>query len=145
MGDELAALAVLEGGGNADLDAELVRLVRLALADALHLGRVQAVDLGAALSALLSAHTLCQAQQRGEFGFEPGITVDLAGNVPDDAAEIGLERAQSPVGALELLGMGVTLMLDQGELANPRIRSVAQPILRPAGASQPICETPTAS
>src|SRR2546428_10799441 len=25
MGDELAALAVLEGGGNADLDAELVR------------------------------------------------------------------------------------------------------------------------
>ena len=35
MGDELAALAVLEGGGNAHLDAELVRLVRLALADAL--------------------------------------------------------------------------------------------------------------
>jgi hypothetical protein len=34
-------------------------------------------------------------------------------NVPDDAAWIGLERAQSPVGALELLGMGVTLMLDQ--------------------------------
>ena len=34
--------AALEGGGNADLDAELVRLVRLALADALHLGRVQA-------------------------------------------------------------------------------------------------------
>jgi hypothetical protein len=29
MGDELAALAVLEGSGNADLDAELVRLVRL--------------------------------------------------------------------------------------------------------------------
>ena len=43
VGDELAALAVLEGGGNADLDTELVRLVRLALADALHLGRVQAV------------------------------------------------------------------------------------------------------
>jgi len=38
MGDELAALAVLEGGGNADLDAELVRLVGLTLADALHFG-----------------------------------------------------------------------------------------------------------
>ena len=121
MGDELAALAVLESGGNADLDAELVRLVRLALADALHLGRVQAVDLGAALSALLSAHPPRQAQQPGEFGFEPMISVDLAGNVPDDAAEIGLERAQSPVGAPELLGMGVTLMLDQGELADPRV------------------------
>src|SRR5258706_3813786 len=56
MDDELTALAVLEGGGNADLDAELVRLVRLALADALHLGCVQAVDLGTALSALLSTH-----------------------------------------------------------------------------------------
>jgi hypothetical protein len=86
MGDELTALAVLESG-NADLDAELVRFVRLALADALHLGRVQAVDLGTALSALLSAHPPRQAQQPGEFGFEPGIAVDLAGNVPDDIDE----------------------------------------------------------
>src|ERR1700726_3882318 len=82
MDDELTALAVLEGGGNADLDAELVRLVRLALADALHLGCVQAVDLGTALSALLSAHTPSQAQQEGKFGFETGIAVDLAGNAP---------------------------------------------------------------
>jgi hypothetical protein len=80
MGDELTALAVLESGGNADLDAELVRFVRLALADALHLGRVQAVDLGTALSALLSTHPPRQAQQPGEFGFEPGIAArsDLA-------------------------------------------------------------------
>ena len=71
VGDELAALAVLEGGGNADLDAELVRLVRLAFADALHLGSVQAVDLGAALSALLSAHPPRQAQQLSEHRLEP--------------------------------------------------------------------------
>ena len=56
MGDELAALAVLEGGGNADLDAELVRLVGLALTDAFHFGCIQAVDLGAALPALLLAY-----------------------------------------------------------------------------------------
>ena len=56
-----------------------------------------------------------------EAGLEPMVAVDLAGDVADDAAEIGLELAQSPVGALELLGMGVTLMLDQGELADPRI------------------------
>src|SRR5205823_2257726 len=127
---ELTALAVLEGGGDADLDAELVRFVWLTLADALHLGRMQAIDLGAALSALLSAHASCQAQQQGKFGFETGIAVDLAGNVPDDAAEIGLERAQSPVGALELLGMGVTLMLDQGELADPGVGLPVAP--RPA-------------
>ena len=34
MGDELAALAVLEGGGNADLDAELVSPMGFAFADA---------------------------------------------------------------------------------------------------------------
>jgi hypothetical protein len=46
------------------------------------------------------------------------VAVDLAGNVADDAAQIGLEQAQRLVGALELLGMGVSLMLDQGELAD---------------------------
>jgi hypothetical protein len=122
MGNELASLAVLEGGGDADLDAELVRLVCLAFADALHFGRMQAVDLGPALSALLRAEAPRQAQQVSERCLTPGIAIDLAGNVPDDTAEIGLERAQSPVGALELLGMRVTLMLDQGELADPRIR-----------------------
>jgi hypothetical protein len=66
MDDELAALAVLESGGNADLDAELVRLVCVALADALHFGRMQAVDLGPALSALLSAHAPRQAQEMSE-------------------------------------------------------------------------------
>src|ERR1035438_10080398 len=113
--DELAALAVLEGGGNADLDAELVGLVGLALADALHLRRMQAVDLGPALSALLGAYAPRQAQQASERRLKPGIAVDLAGNVADHTAKIGFERAQSLVGALELLGMGVTLMLDQGE------------------------------
>src|SRR3979409_1844614 len=121
MGDELAALAVLEGGGHADLDAELVRLMGLALADAFHFGGMQAVDLGAALSALLRSYPSSEAEQGSQAALEPVVAVDLAGNVADDAAEIGLERAQCPVGALELLGMGVTLMLDQGELADPRI------------------------
>ena len=37
-------LLCLRGGGNADLNAELVRLVRLAFADALHFRSVQAID-----------------------------------------------------------------------------------------------------
>src|SRR5258708_39586414 len=127
VNDELAALAVLEGGGNADLDAELVRLVCLALADALHFGRMQAADLRPALSALLSAYTPRQAQEMSERCLKSGIAIDLAGNVADDAAEIGPELAQSPVGALELLGMGVTLMLDQGELADPACKTAVAP------------------
>src|SRR5258705_10810568 len=119
MSDELAALAVLEGGGNADLDAELVRLVGLALANAFHFGGMQGVALGAALPALLLARPPAKAEQVSEAALEPMVAVDLAGNVADDAAQIGLELAQSLVGALELAGMGVALMLDQGELADP--------------------------
>jgi len=82
---------------------------------------MQALDLRTALSAFLGAYAPRQAQEISERRLEPGIAVDLAGDVADDAAEIGLELAQSPVSALELLGIGVTLMLDQGELADPRI------------------------
>ena len=141
MGDELAALAALEGGGDADLDAELVGLVRLALADALDLGRVQAVDLGAALAAFLIAHPPRQAQQPGERGLERGIAVDLAGNVADDAAEIGLELAQGLFGAVELAGMGVALVLDEGELADPRI-GLAQLDAEPIGCLEILCTPP---
>ena len=52
VGDELAALGAMERGGERDLDAELVRPMRLAFADAFDLGRVQRIDL---LSALMLA------------------------------------------------------------------------------------------
>src|SRR5215831_12941537 len=42
-------------------------------------------------------------------------------HVADDAAQIGLEPAQASVGALELMGMGIALMLDQRQLPDPRI------------------------
>ena len=60
MGDELAALAVLEGGGNADLDAELVRPMGLALADAFDFRRMQGIDLRPALTLLLLAYAARQ-------------------------------------------------------------------------------------
>jgi hypothetical protein len=52
----------------------------------------------------------------------PAIALDLAADVADDAAEVGAQLLEHPVGALERLGVGITLMLDQGELAHPRIR-----------------------
>ena len=56
-------------------------------------------------------------------GLQTGeITQQYQCYCPDGAAEIGLECAQSPVGTLELLGMGVTLILDEGELADSHVR-----------------------
>jgi hypothetical protein len=54
--------------------------VRLALADAFHLGRVQAVDFGAALSALLREHTPRQArhQPRRQRRLVRAVLVDRA-------------------------------------------------------------------
>src|SRR5262249_59835173 len=57
MDGELPALAALERGCDAHLDAELVRLARLTFADAFDLGGVQAVNLRAALAALLLTHS----------------------------------------------------------------------------------------
>src|SRR5947208_14916715 len=116
VGNELAALAVLEGGGNADLDAELVRPMGLAFADAFDFRCMQGIDLRPALTLLLLAHAACQQQQPGERRFEPALALDLAADV---AAEIGAQLPEHPVGALELFGMGIALMLDQGELAHP--------------------------
>ena len=49
------------------------------------------------------------------------IAGDLAPDVADGAPEIGLELAQRLVGPLELLGVGIALMLDQRQLADPHI------------------------
>ena len=49
------------------------------------------------------------------------VTLDLAADVANDAAQIGPQLLEHPVGALELLGMGITLVLDQGELAHPLV------------------------
>jgi hypothetical protein len=57
MGDELAAFGMADGGGDGDLDAELIRPVGLALIDAFDFRRVQGIDLGSALALLLLAHT----------------------------------------------------------------------------------------
>jgi transposase-like protein len=45
----------------------------------------------------------------------------LDGIVMKRSTQIGLEPAQASVGALELMGMGIALMFDQRQLADPRI------------------------
>ena len=54
---ELPALGRGDRGDNRDLAAELVGCAGFAFADALHLGRMQRIDLRPALTLLLMAHT----------------------------------------------------------------------------------------
>ena len=121
MGDELAAGGMPHGGGDAHLDAELVGPVCLALADALDLGRVQGIDLATALAALLFQHAPGEIQRSHERLLQTFVPDDVPLDVADDAAKIDLELAQAPVGAFELMGMGVTLVRDQCQLADPSI------------------------
>ena len=62
MGDELAAGGMLHWRRDAHLHAELVGLVRLALADAFDLRRMQRIDLASPLMAVLGQHAARQAQ-----------------------------------------------------------------------------------
>src|ERR671918_1072278 len=106
MGHELAAAGALERGRHRDLDAELVWAVRLALADALDLRRVQGIDLASALASVLRKHAMRQTQFSGEHLSQGLLVGGLAGNVADHPAEIGLQLAQGLGGPLELMGMG---------------------------------------
>ena len=93
MDGELSAFGVAVRRRHRDLDAELVGTMGLALADALHFRRVQGIDLRSAAMLLLIAHAPGPRQNIGEHHFlEPAIALDLAGDVTDDAAQIGPKR-----------------------------------------------------
>jgi len=95
--------------------------MRLALADAFDLGRVNEIDLAPALMLALLAHPAGEHQRMGEDALQFSLALDLAHDVARDPAEIGADRLQRPVGALELLGVGVALMGDQRMFADPRV------------------------
>ena len=90
------------------------------LANAFDLGRVQRIDLASALMLALLAHPPRQRQFVGEEGVKRLLAPDLAADVADPA-EIGAERLQRPVGALELLGVSVALVGDERMFADPFI------------------------
>jgi hypothetical protein len=56
----VAGILRRHGGGKADFDAELIRLMRLAFADALHLRGVKRVNLWRLLPLLLDQHAVAQ-------------------------------------------------------------------------------------
>ena len=57
---------------------------------------------------LLFAHAPRQHEQLCERRFESAVALDLAADVADDAAEIGAQLLEHPIGAVELLGVGIT-------------------------------------
>src|SRR5262245_38047312 len=93
VGDKLAAGGMLCRGGNASVYSDLVGPVRLALADALNLRRMQRIDLAAALPALLFQHPPSQGKWPKQRLLQALIAGDATLDVADDAAELGLELA----------------------------------------------------
>lgn len=118
MGDELTTAAVI---GDRDLDAAFIGLVGLAFADAFDLGSMQGVDLPAAftLAQVPDAAGQRQRQTEGRHKFRP--PGDLASDVADHRTQHGAQPLELPVGPLALLGVSITLILDQRDLADPRI------------------------
>jgi len=118
---ELPALGRDDRGDDRDLSAELVGRPGLAFADALHLGCVQRVNLGAALALLLMTNPQREIEQRAKAVLERGIVLDLAADVANDAAETGSQEFELSPGALELMRVGIAPDHDGGALGQVQI------------------------
>src|ERR1700710_2057511 len=81
-------------GDDGGLDAELVRRAGLALADALHLGGMEGIQLPAALSLLLRADLSGPAQRECKHLLQSWLALDLAADVADDPAQAAAQDGQ---------------------------------------------------
>ena len=104
---ELAAGRAGVGGGDRDLDAELVGRAGLALADAFDLGGMEGIQLPAALTLLLRADLAGARKRPIECFLQCRLAGDLAADVADDAAEPRAQEPQLPAMPVELLGVGI--------------------------------------
>jgi hypothetical protein len=100
MQHKLAARATPVGGDDGGLHAELVRCAGLALADALHLRRMEGIELSAALALLLRADLRGAAERKCERLLESRLSFDLATDMTLKAAKpCNLER---PLAQIEI-------------------------------------------
>jgi len=118
---ELAALGLGHRCCDADLAAELIRPVCLALADALGLGGVPGIKLPAALALLLAADLPGSAERDGEDRLERLVSLGLAPDIADHAAQTNAQELELAIVTLELLGVSVASGHDRGPLGNPHI------------------------
>src|SRR5580704_19350271 len=102
----------------------------LPFADAFHFRRVQAEDpqigpfrraIDGAQVVVLGMNAAGQHERRCEDPLQSWAVRNLAGHIADDAAEIGFQRPEGSLRPLELLGMGIALLPDEGACGDPRI------------------------
>jgi hypothetical protein len=143
---ELAAGCASVGGGDRDLDAELVRRAGLAFADALGLWSMEGIELPAALALLLGSYQSGTGQRQGKRRLEVLLALDLAADIADQPAQSAAQDAQFPAVAVELLGVGVTSrhhcrMLGDADIGLPQLHTVpaGQPIEAPDRRMQQLC------
>ena len=97
--DELAARCLPVGGGDRDLHAEFEARPGLALADALHLGCMQGIELvSTAVGTLLAKQAIDQGQCFGERGLRFSVACDLASDVTRQPAQPGAQLAHARLG-----------------------------------------------
>jgi hypothetical protein len=77
---------------------------------------VQRIDLPFALVLALLAHVAGEHERMGEHALEFGVALDLARDVARDPAEMGSDRLQRPIGALELFGHRIANAIRSGSL-----------------------------
>src|SRR3954452_21056414 len=106
---ELSPFSPSVGDRERELDAKLVAGPRLAFGDALHLGRVQGIDLVRVLGALRQ-----QARDAGPGGRESGLQGRIPGNL---AADVSLEPAQ-PGSHLAHVAHGLSMPTGVNEAAH---------------------------
>jgi hypothetical protein len=125
-------------GRHRHLAAELIRRPGLPLADAaFDLGRVQRIDLAAALPVILQTHPYCQRDQVGEAFLKCCVAGDLAPGIADHAAEPNaqeLERAPSPLELVRVRqvrqigpGLALRIALQDEQPATSRVGSALAP------------------
>ena len=121
--DELTAGCSGVGGGNRDLHAELEAGPGFPLADALHLGRVQGIELvGTAVGALLAKQAIDQAQRFGEHGLRFSVACDLARDVTRQPTQPGAQLAHARLGLPAFTTMMKSGRLLPGVARDPAIR-----------------------
>jgi len=107
--------------------------MRLALADAFDLGRMQRIELLAALLMALLAHALGEIERAAKDLAQACVVLDPPGDVALDPPQEGAELAQRLVGVLELLGVRIALMGDQRMLVDA-LEGLARPAFKQFGA-----------
>lgn len=112
------AEAFLVGDGEADLDPEFVGTMRLPLGDALHFGRVEAVDLRLALP-LLGEDQI--REDEGPLVAVVGLVAESVHHMPHQATCADLEALLLAAGPFEMLGLGVAGVLVEGGFHRARV------------------------